>query len=129
MQDSTAMRVLLALALAGCFVEEPPEDRSWRGYTTASSEHALPLGEWVEGTDGTFGWRSGEGDADGIFQLATEKAVNHRCRIDVFMENEMRGVCQGVRILVRHDTTHVYRLCEPGTEVPECVATWGAIRR
>jgi hypothetical protein len=129
------MKVLLALLLSGCYAEsffedEPPQHETCRAYTTSVPEDPTPsLGEWVHGTDGTFGWRSTHDDVDGIFRQATEKAVNHHCRLDAYVDNEMRGECDGIRVLVRHDTEHVYRLCEAGTDVPACVSTWSLIRR
>lgn len=85
-----------------------------------------PLGAEVQGSDGTFGWRA-TGD-EAMFTRANEALVRFGCRVDSAQPTETLAECAGgVKLLLRRDPSHVYRLCATGTDRAQCLTTWTQI--
>jgi hypothetical protein len=85
-----------------------------------------PLGAEVQGSDGSFGWRA-PGD-EAAFTRANEAAVRFGCRVDSAQPTETLAECAGgVKLLLRRDPNHVYRLCSGGTDRAQCLTTWTQI--
>lgn len=84
-----------------------------------------PLGAEVRGSDGSFGWRV-PGD-EAAFTRADGLVVRYGCRVDSAQPAETLAECAGVKVLLRRDPSHVYRLCVGGTDRAQCLTTWTQI--
>jgi hypothetical protein len=84
------------------------------------------LGEWVEGNDGTIGWRTATKGARAMFQRVSE-SVAKQCTVEAKGEAETRATCNGITVFVRHDATDLYRVCAKGTAPDQCQSAWSSI--
>ena len=115
--------LVLVLLIGGCA-------REASGPTYAQAKppgpSASPLGEWVQGDDGTLGWRTATRGAPQLFASVSDR-IAKRCTIESRNDMETRANCSGVPVMARHDKTNLYRVCASGTVASQCVATWNAM--
>lgn len=86
-----------------------------------------PAVQAVNGSDGSFGWRSPTANPDNELRRLTESMVRAGCIVQESNQNESRAQCYGVNTLVRIDSGDAYRLCAAGTEQSVCSSTWTRI--
>ena len=118
------MRWLALVWLTGCWVHH-----AHHGYYQAPAPVArqpINLGEGVKGSDGSFGWRAKAANVDEAFGNSAARAEMLGC-VMLSREAEARADCGGVRILMRRDQEHLYRLCEVGTDRGRCAQTWATL--
>jgi hypothetical protein len=84
------------------------------------------LGEWVVGSDGSYGWRMATSAPRATFDRVSDSVV-HACKSMGRASLETRANCSGVTVIVRQDDLNVYRVCDRQTDVMKCVATWSTI--
>lgn len=80
----------------------------------------------VVGSDGSYGWMRAC-DADVEIHRLSEQMARKGCAFESYGYDETRAVCGGVRVALRRDATHVYRLCPPGADRAQCGGAWGAV--
>jgi hypothetical protein len=85
------------------------------------------VGEWVKGSDGSFGWRTATHAARAMFERVSD-GVAKQCTVESRNQLETRADCNGVRIIVRRDDTNLYRrVCDSAVDVAHCITTWRGI--
>src|SRR5438132_108282 len=96
-----------------------PAHEATFGQTGTENNPPVPsspeLGEWVQGSDGSMGWRTATHAARAMFDRVSD-SIAQVCTIESRSDIETRANCTGVHVLVRHDGTNLYRVCEKGTE-------------
>jgi len=80
----------------------------------------------VVGSAGSYGWEK-TCNADVEQHRLSEQMAKKGCTFESYGYDETRAVCGGVRVLLRRDATHVYRLCPAGTDRQVCMNAWGPV--
>jgi len=80
----------------------------------------------VTGSDGSFGWQR-TCNADVEIHRLSEKMAQRGCTVDSYGYDETKATCSGVKVELRRDATHVYRICPAGSDRGACQAAWAPI--
>jgi hypothetical protein len=80
----------------------------------------------VQGSDGTFGWQR-TCNADVAIHELSERMARKGCQFDSYGYDETQATCEGSRLVLRRDATHVYRLCPSDADRGACREAWAHV--